>query len=394
MSGLATDPEAPARETRRGSLGAALWALAVGTCTGAAWALAVVFVSLVLDVNFRFRNSESLHLVLFGCALGAVDGALTGFVLGLVRGNIGARAFCGALFGALGGGACVLAVVATDAHLHPLLSSALAWVAVGALAGLCGHNFAPQSRDEPFGSADPETGLLLWASVGAACAAGTWLLGFGFGCWLLRVSSLDIVRLGTEAILWQVIAALVMALGGAVSGFLVGGVVGLTRRSRWPALAVVVIAVLGALGGGLCVPVMIACAPRLNPLAGSALLWALVGALAGATGYAFRPRPIRPDSLDEDEEEPAVPAPRIEWLLRETKRRLLKRVLTPALVRVLPVLTVSAGAFVGAALVAPSDVWLALAAVGALGAAVALVLYRQEQRLSALERRFTGRRET
>ncbi len=54
----------------------------------------------------------------------------------------------------------------------------------------------------------------------------------------------------------------------------------------------------------------------------------------------------------------------------------------------------SAGASAGAAAFAPSDVALALSAVGALGLSVALVLYRQENRLDALERRFPGGRES
>jgi hypothetical protein len=58
---------------------------------------------------------------------------------------------------------------------------------------------------------------------------------------------------------------------------------------------------------------------------------------------------------------------------------------------VLPVLVASVGALLGAALVAPSDVWLALFAVGVLGLSVALVQYRQQQRLRALERPFRGR---
>ena len=52
---------------------------------------------------------------------------------------------------------------------------------------------------------------------------------------------------------------------------------------------------------------------------------------------------------------------------------------------------VSAGAAVWAFAFAPADVAFALSAVGALGLSVALVLYRQEKRLDALERRLPGR---
>ena len=61
-----------------------------------------------------------------------------------------------------------------------------------------------------------------------------------------------------------------------------------------------------------------------------------------------------------------------------------------ALVRVSPVLAVSVGASIGAAALVPSEVALALLAIAALGLAVSWVLYHQERRLEALERRPRG----
>jgi hypothetical protein len=62
------------------------------------------------------------------------------------------------------------------------------------------------------------------------------------------------------------------------------------------------------------------------------------------------------------------------------------------LARLLPLLVVSAGSLVGAAVLAASGAAPALLAVGALGLSLAPVLHGQERRLRALERRF-GRRE-
>ena len=126
---------------------------------------------------------------------------------------------------------------------------------------------------------------------------------------------------------------------------------------------------------------------ELHPLLSSSLAMAVAGFFAGLCGYLLSRRPTEPDEPPDEEEEAEPPAVKIEWLLREPKR---KWRIDPAFVRVLPVLAVSVGALLGAARLAPSEVALALLAVGLLGLAVAWVLYRQERRLDALERRPRG----
>lgn len=81
----------------------------------------------------------------------------------------------------------------------------------------------------------------------------------------------------------------------------------------------------------------------------------------------------------------------MEWLLGEPER---KWRINRSLLRVLPVLLVTAWALVGTALLAWDDVAIALLAVGVLGLAIAFVLYRQEERLEALEQRLRDRRES
>jgi hypothetical protein len=249
MSRVATDSETPAleHEPRRGSLGAALWALAGAVCTSGAWALALVVAHSLIGVTFFSSDlvPRAVEVALFGAALGAVYGFGAGAAVacgGWRNGRRGGTLVAGGtLFGALGGGTSVLAVAATSAHVHPLVSSSLAWAVVGMLAGWSGYHW-----------------------------------------------------------------------------------------SRWLAL-----------------------------------------------------------SAEEAEEKDAIPPKRIEWVLRERTRRGPSR----SLLRVLPVLVVSVAALLGAAFVAPSDAWLALVAVGVLGLSVALVQYRQEERLRALERSFRGGRD-
>jgi len=87
--------------------------------------------------------------------------------------------------------------------------------------------------------------------------------------------------------------------------------------------------------------------------------------------------------VDEDSDQPQ---PRVMWVLRESGRSLREW----PLYRVLPVLAVSAFSLVGAAILAPSSIALALLAIGLLGLSVAAVLHGQEKRLRRLERRFRG----
>ena len=369
---------ASARRPRRRFRGALLWALACAACTGVVWALAVVIGSVALGVAllptvWLLEVAETAHLYL---ALGAGNGLFAGAVVAIVRRReryAAALVAGGALFGALAGVSVVLAVVATEGQFDPLLSSSLALAGVGFLAGLTGRFFTA------------EAGAARWMFAGAACAAGMWLLGLGTGWLLLDAlpSDVEALRVGRS---FPLVASLAMAAAGAVSGLLVGAFGPRSGRSCRSALLGVVV---GALGGGLSVPVMLWCAPWLRPAASSSLLWTVVGALAGLTAYGFRSAPTTSTTEGVEEEEYAVPRTRIEWLLRETRCRVLNR----STRRVLPVLVVSASALVGAVVIAPSEVWVALVAVGALGFAVALVLYRQEERLRVMERRFGERRD-
>jgi hypothetical protein len=224
----------------------------------------------------------------------------------------------------------------------------------------------------------------LWALAGAVCAGGVWPLAVVVVYPLFGVS----FQLSNSDVFTNVLLG--AALGG-LYGILAGAVVVGFRRANERLALVAGGGFFGALGCVLAVLAVAATAPEMHPLVSSSLAWAVVGALACATGYVCARRIVETEPIAdlEDEDEDTVPPKRIEWLLREVKRRVLNR----SMRAVLPVLIASVGALVAAALVAPSEVWLALFAVGVLGLAVALVLYRQEERLRALERRLPGARD-
>ncbi len=233
-----------------------------------------------------------------------------------------------------------------------------------------------------------------WALAAATCTGGTWALVLIGAKWLYNASFVS-----DELPDGAVGMALLYAAVGAGCGLFVGATVGCIRVAgeRGPvALALGTSGALyGALAGGLSVLAVALTAARVHPTVSSSLAVGAVGLLVGLCGYVWshrRPDSAKPDEDDDEEDTDAPPGPKVEWLLREPKSK--RRRPPRALVRVLPVLMATAGASAGAAAFAPADVAFALSAVGALGLSVALVLYRQENRLDALERRFPGGRES
>jgi hypothetical protein len=274
--------------------------------------------------------------------------------------------------------------------LHPLVSSSLLWVIVGAITGLCGY----AARDQRKAAPGRESRLsflmaILWASSGAVCAGGAWAASLGAGWFWL------VAHFSPRAFEGAALIATGYATLGAVYGLLVGGIVGFVRGKGERLATALVLgsggAFFGALGGGLSVLAVALAGPRVHPIVSSSLAWAAVGFAMGMSGYAwsrFTAARVEPPELDEDEPQPE--AKTIQWLLRERKRRWRDR----SLARVSPVLIASVWALAGAAIFAPSDLSLGLLAVGVLGLAVALVLYNQDARLCAIEDRFRHRRDS
>jgi hypothetical protein len=320
---------------------------------------------------------EAATAILFATALGGVYGFVISAVFALLRrqDKVGLIVAGCTLFGALGGAASVLAAGLVPAH--PLLSSSLAWAGVGFLAGWGGYFLAPGANTKTTAAAN-------WVLGGAVCAGGTWALGMVVGGALLDGPPSNTNVLAREWSRWKLELVAVLALGGTVLGGIVGLVAGLLRKRQRSARATalgVLGAQLGAVGGLLTFPVMVACAGTVHPLLSSSLTWAAVGGLIALMGRSCAPWLTKPEPVSEQEESDAQPRARIEWLLWEEKRPFRDR----PLARVLPVLLAAGASLLGAALVAPSSASAALLAVGVLGLMVALVLYRQEERLRALE---------
>lgn len=233
-----------------------------------------------------------------------------------------------------------------------------------------------------------------WALAGTICTSGVWVFALVCGLALVgsSVSLADVTPLP--------VVSLVLGWGAALSGLLAGAFVGLLwgghQRFTFAALLGLLGALTGVIGGGLSAPLVAFFGDALHPVASSALAWALAGGVVGLIGcnWARWARLPEPPTDEEAEADIVSPAPRrIEWLLRQQERRISDW----PLFRVLPVLTVSACALVGAAIFSATDKAIALAAVGALGLAVALVMQVQESRLRnldarlrKLERRFRG----
>jgi hypothetical protein len=223
-----------------------------------------------------------------------------------------------------------------------------------------------------------------WALAGATCAGVPWaaVLLAAQECFGLTFSTAN----GSPSLVFGCVLFL-----GWPYGFLAGVVLGLLRRRDHPDTSTLLLslscAFFGAIGGSLILLAVEVC-PRLHPIVSSSLAASVVGFLAGLCGYAAaRPAPRAP----EEDEEPVPPAgAKVEWLLRERKRDWR---LPRPLRRVLPVLLTTAAILIIAAVLAPSDTALALLGVVALGLATAFVLYRQEERLEALERHLRRKHE-
>jgi hypothetical protein len=138
---------------------------------------------------------------------------------------------------------------------------------------------------------------------------------------------------------------------------------------------------------------IIAMAPRVSPILGSAMCFATFGFATGMSAYAWscwtatRVNVASETDLDDDHRQ--EPGAGTAWTPDDTPRPARAAATgSRGVLRVLPVGMVSVGSLVGAAVVAPSQAAIALLAVGLLGLALIPILRNHERRLAALERRF------
>jgi hypothetical protein len=185
-------------------------------------------------------------------------------------------------------------------------------------------------------------------------------------------------------------AAMLWAVVGGLCGFLVGAIssiiLGRADRSSTAVILGAIAGLCGAIGGGL-TPLAVAAADGvLPPVVSSAIARGIAGSAAGVFGYGWSWWTI--EKVDEEgNEELQQPEPKATtWTPSEPRR---KRNLGPIL-RLLPILAVSAFSLVAAFVTAPSQVALALLAIGLLGLSAAGALLSQECRIRELERRLRG----
>ena len=402
-----SDPDLTGREPRHQLIAALGWAAKGAACVSGAWVLGLIASwSLFHTTLSDMRGLE----VADGALLMATGGALSGLVVGAVIGTMSLRkpdrsalalSLAGAICGSFGGGLTVPTIDLCNRWLHPLVSSALVWAFVGSGAGLIGFYWsrwavagaeiagrdgaAEAGEDAQRGTLGGAAG---WAFTSGLCTGVVWAAALGLARLLFGASFLSERLEKSDPAL-----SVEFVMLGAVYGVLVGGSAGFLRRSERPTLPTVLGIVggfFGALAGAMSVLAATTVGPAAHPILSSSLAVSAVGFVAGLVGYGWsRYTAKSTEPGDEDEDASEAPRIKIEWLLRRPERRPLNR----ALVRVLPVVVTSAGIMGAAVFVAPSSLALALLAVGALGSSVGVVLYRQENRLDALERRFRGARE-
>lgn len=393
MSLPATDPDTrPAPRPPRGPLAALGWVLACGLCSGGGWAAGLAVGADLLGVEFipaRVQRA-ALEVSLFLAGVGAISGFLTGILTGDTlrgprrRSRMRRLGLLGMLAGTTGGGLTLPTALACGHWLHPLASSALLWAIVGAFVALLGFGLAQEDGGTSNQHARERRVLtsLLWACAGAATAGGAWAVAalalrhvFGVS-FVIDIGPISPANL---TILHAIIGAGYGLFGGAVLGFARG------KGHRFATALALGIggAVFGTLGGGLSVFAAAGGSPRLDPVASSSLVWAAVGFVAALCASLWpHPTAGQTELFEESEDAEQPVRPKVERTLIERRRRRDR-----AWLRVLPVPLVSAWALLGATVFAPSDLSVALLAVGVLGLAVTLVLYGQECRIRELERR-------
>lgn len=364
----------------------AVWALACGVYAGALGAGVSAVVLPRADIRFPSEvllESAARNGVLLA-VVGGTLGSLAGPFVWLIRPRRLPKTLAlfllGPIWGALGCGLAAFATILLHDHLHPTLSSALAMTAVGTGVGYVGCRLSSRwAKDQADRSRSELLAGLGWGFSVAATTGAAWLSGCIFAYFAFGIAP-PFELTAFEGVLLVGCGAVYGAAGGA----LVGACRTRTERND----AALTLGFLGAIFGALA---GIATAgtfffDRPYPLLTSTLALSVIGFAAGLSGHQFRPAPAPDEPLD-GVDEPDAPAVRIEWLLRESKRPW--RVSRP-LLRVLPVVTATAATLVWGAVASNA----ALYAVAALGAVVAHALYRQEERLDALERRSISERDT
>ncbi len=254
-------------------------------------------------------------------------------------------------------------------------------------------------------TARPRNGLRTIAeALGCGIAAGVctgvaWIAGHALASICFRIP------LFTTAGNWLSDGTIpILAVIGATSGLIVGSVASaFGARRSWAAASIwVAVCVPSGTVAGALMPFTVKAFPSLPIELSSAIAWNTVGFLVGLGGFVWsqwtaEAKAEEPDedeaAEDEaDEEEGQPPGKGKAWLPPKPQPQMKPKATRRPILRFVPAVGVSLFALAAAALTAPSSARWALA-VGLLGLSIIPILWKQERRLTALERRFQGDRD-
>jgi hypothetical protein len=326
-----------------------------------------------------------------GCSGLVVGGALHPRTIRQSGAAIVAWIFVCGITGTIPAIAASLIASGTGEALSIEVTSSLGWGAAGFVGGLWGYVWS-RYMDEPEVKRGEAKFLVAlgWGLALALCAG----IGLGGGLRLGRMF------FGAGMTAQEVSEALPQAMSiAACIGIACGLVVGLvswqwlgknsnsadrlTHAIVWTAGC----GIATSIGGVLSVLCVVA-AGKLLPVEVSASVgFASAGLIIGIGGYILSPRPKPLYQPELDEEETSQPPGEGEAYLPAEPPQPRRTTRRPSLLRLLPVFAISLSTLVTAAFMAPSDTALVFLAIGLLGLSIVPVLWDQERRIIALERR-------
>jgi hypothetical protein len=395
---------APRTGARCGAWTALTWGFACAVCAAAAWAGGMFLANSLFGVRTQATDLRGyLAEATFGmAAIGAAAGLVAVIAVWVMRRGNGRRsnsspdgvrwAIGGGITGGVAGALTPLSIITFRVSLPPEASSSLAWAVTAFFAGMLAYE-----RTKRPGATGVSWNAIAWALAPAVLVGAVWAAGLAV-CQVLTRSNL--ARFVAEELEPETVLA--VTLGGVAIGFIVASVAALlllrddgasTSRSWRAAVWGLWIGLATGTGSGLSVLAVVIARGALPPELSSSLGFAVAGLLAGLIAYSQSHVTADREDEEEDEEPGQPPGAGTAWVPDDSPRPVRLSARTRSILRLLPVGAVSLASLIASAVVAPSHAALALFAVGLLGLALLPVLWSQERRLAAMERRFRGRSE-
>jgi hypothetical protein len=300
--------------------------------------------------------------------------------------------FVCAITGAIPGVAASLIATGTGNSLSFEATSSLGWAVAGFVGGLWGYVWSrhlDETEREPC-----ETRFLValgWGLALALCAGiglggGLRIGRFFFGAGMIFTEVREVVQQAMSIAAW--IGLICGVVVGLVSWVFLRQSANTTERLPNSIFWIGGCGIATAIGGVLSVLCVVAAGKALPVEVSASLGFASAGFIIGVGGCVLSPRPKPLYQPELDEKETSQPPGEGEAYLPADPPPTHKPMRRPSPLRLLPVVAVSLSTLVAAACTAPSNTALVFLSVGLLGLSVLPVLWNQERRLVALERRF------